>query len=68
MNKVKVICPLCGVVGEVRQSLVGNKYGIDDAKCSLCLEERGVFVNLQLTNFEKQRLNNSVSNQDDDEI
>ena len=54
-DKVKAVCPLCGWVANVRRSLIGNKWGIDDVKCSRCFSERSTLVNLQLTPFEQAR-------------
>lgn len=54
-NKVKAVCPLCGWVSNVSKHLIGNKWGIDDVKCTPCFHDRSIFVNLQLTEFEKQR-------------
>ncbi len=54
-EKVKAICPLCGWVSNVPRKLIGNQYGINDVKCSPCFKERNTFVNLELTNFEKEQ-------------
>ena len=45
-RKVQVRCPRCNWHGEVFVRLTGNKWPIDDAKCSRCFREDLVFVNL----------------------
>lgn len=54
-KKVKMVCPKCGTVGEVLEK---HSHGekIDGIKCSSCFKERFVFVNLVLTNYEKNKL------------
>lgn len=59
-DKIRVVCPLCGQVSNVSKKLIGNKWGIDDVKCSLCFTERSTFVNLVPTKFEKERLINET--------
>ena len=59
--KVKAVCPRCKQVSNVSKNSIGNKWGIDDVKCSLCFKNDMVFVNLQLTPFEKSKLQGKTS-------
>lgn len=43
---VKVECPRCNRQGKVPIQHTGNKWPVDDAKCSRCFNDDLVFVNL----------------------
>ena len=55
-EKIKMICPNCGNVREIPKTL-SKMIEIDGVKCSPCFHERSIFVNLVLTKFEMDRIN-----------